>query len=391
MNKKCTYLFFLLIIFSCVKEEKDIKVKTPWREVSVDYGVQAFSKIQFENDSIIMKFEDCINSKSYHEFDKFWDKGDRSFFKEPYDDLHYIINKNYPAYEPTVISIQKLNKFKFLLKIAIIGNPEGFFSVDYIYNLYVIRQEKGFVFKNTISDNLKNWKTTKIDNILYYHAADKLLDKKNVQRQVDFESYLIDFLQEQKIDYRYVICKDINQIYKLLGFDFVDTMFFSNQGGALSYPHQNIFFSGNNSEFYPHETVHIYNYKKFGNIHPILDEGLATYLGGSKGMEYHKHITILARYINQEGVSLIEYLFENRKRHTIIGVNTSIIYSFGAFLCHLVMEKFGREKLFYLLNDVKSDEELLALIIELFKISQENFDEYFLNELNIFVKNYASK
>lgn len=390
MKKSLICLVFSLIAFSCVKHEELKKTNDPRRKVAVDYGVQAFSKIQKENESIIKILENCINSKSYYDYNKYWDKRDTKFFKEPYDDLHFITNNNYPAYEPTIISIQKLNANKFLLKIAIIGNPEDFFSVDYIYNLYAIRQDESFVLKNTISDNLKNWKTTNVGNISYYSPNSRLLNNINIKKQIDFENYLTAFLNVEKIKYKYVVCSSIREIYEVLGYDFVDTMFFTEQVGALSYPHQNIFFSGNGSEFYPHEVVHIYSHKKFPKIHPVFDEGFATYLGGSKGMGYKEHVKILRNYIKNEGIDIFYCLFDNRKRHMIIGDNTSFMYSFGAFICHLIVEKFGKEKLFQLMNSGKSDKELQVSIERIFKINEDNFDNFFKEELEKFVSTNAN-
>lgn len=386
------YICLVLLFFmSCKEKVKDINEVVFKREVAVDYGVQAFSEIQTENQGIIKKFEECYNAKSFLAYDNYWDKNDTIFFNKPYENLYGILNRNYPSYTPTIVSVQRKNKEKYLVKIAIIGNPEGFFSLDYIYNIYAIKnKKKGFVFKNTISDNLKNWKTTNVGNISYYSPNNRLLNNKNIKKQIDFENYLTAFLNVEKINYKYVVCSSIREIYEVLGYDFVDTMFFTEQVGALSYPHQNILFSGNDSEFYPHELVHIYSHKKFPNIHPVFDEGFATYLGGSKGMEYKEHIMILRNHIKNERINIFDYLFDNRKRHVIIGDNTSFMYSFGAFICHLIVEKFGEEKLFQFMNCGKSDKELQTSIEEIFKINSDDFDNFFKKELEKFVSTNAN-
>lgn len=151
------FLLVFLSFLSCnnqVEEQSFIEEKP--RKVYVDYGVQAFSEIQKENDSIIKRFKECISSKNYSDYFKFWDKNDTTIFKYPFDDLYHVVNTNYPSYEPTILAIQKLEPNKYLLKIGVMGSPEGFNSLDFIYNIYAIRNPQSeFVFKNTIEDNLK--------------------------------------------------------------------------------------------------------------------------------------------------------------------------------------------------------------------------------------------
>lgn len=384
MKKLGVYTLFLIIFFSCRGQEKEIEDPKK-RSVAVDYGVQAFSEIQKENDSIIKLLEECINLNRFSDYKQFWDKSDTIYFSAPYDDLYTVLNQNYPTYKPTIISIQKLNIDKFLLKIAVIGNPEGFYSIDYIYNVYAIKDEnKKFVFKNTISDNLKNWIRDDIDNITYYYPNNRVLDQENIQKQIVFEYFLSEFFSIDKVNYKYVICRDINHLYKILGYDFVDAMFFTEQLGALSYSYQNIFFAGNDSEYYPHEAAHIYIRKKFPRINLVLNEGLATYLGGSKGMSYKEHVKVLIDFLDEENISISEYLFDNEKRYKLIGSNSSIMYSCGAFICHLVIKKYGKNELFKLMDNSGSDEELKKAIEEVFMININEFDVFFEKELKEF-------
>ncbi|MCK0125221.1 hypothetical protein MWU76_12510 [Gelidibacter sp. F2691] len=385
MRKIGVCVLFLIIFFSCKGQGK--KIENPKkRSVAVDYGVQAFSEIQKENETIIKLLEDCFNTQKFSDYSQFWDKSDTIYFSSsPYDDLYTVLNQNYPTYKPTIISIQKLNADKFLLKIAVIGNPEGFFSIDYIYNVYAIKDEnKKFNFKNTISDNLKNWIRDDIDNITYYYPKNRILDQENIQKQIAFEYYLSDFFSIDKVNYKYVICENINHIYKILGYDYVDAMFFTEQLGAVSYSYQNIFFAGNDSEYYPHEATHIYIRKKFPEINIVLNEGLATYLGGSKGMSYQEHVKVLIDFLDKEHISVSEHLFDNEKRYKIIGSNSSIMYSCGAFICHLAIEKYGKNELFKLINNSGTNEELKKAIEEVFKININEFDDFFEKELKKF-------
>ena len=375
-------VIFLFLLLSCSSKTNNEKNKEVRRVINVDYGVMAFSDIQKENKIIIKKLEDCINSKEFIDYRKFWDKNDTLIFDYPYHDLYTTVNNNYPAYKPTVVGLQKIALDKYQIKIAVIGKPEGFFSLDYVYNVYAIKNDKGdFVFKNVISDNLSKWKKIQIDNITYYYSGERILNYENIDKQKKFETDLSIFLEQEKINYKYIICKNTNEIYSLLGYDYLDMMFYTKQIGGLAYSYQNIFFSGNDTEFYAHEVTHIYLNKKFPKIHSVIDEGFATYKGGSMGLNYEKHIELLQEYISTKEISIGEYLFDEDKRHTIIGSKSSIMYSAGAFLCHLAYSKYGKEGLFKLLNSGESDESLKYTIENLFQIHFKEFDDFFTNEL----------
>lgn len=380
------FLFFFCLFLSCNKSvEKHSPIEKQTRNVYVDYGVQAFSEIQKENDSIIEKFRECISSKNYSDYDRFWDQNDTSLFKHPYDDLYYVVNTNYPSYEPTILAIKKLEPNKYLLKIGVMGTPEGFNSLDFIYNIYAIRNPQSeFVFKNTIEDNLMDWNRKTVDNITYYYSPERILNNAEIQKQIDFENYLIGFLEVDKIDYKYLVCNSINEIYRILGYDYFNEMFFTEQSGGLNYLEQELFFSGNDKEFYPHEIAHIYLRKKLPNIHPVLNEGFATYVGGSKELNYKEHIKILQNYISNNKISISEYLFDDFKRYTLIGTNSSIMYSCGALLCDLAFESYGKQGLFDLLKSGNSDDELKKSIEAVFDIKIESFDNFINQEL----KNY---
>jgi hypothetical protein len=380
------FLLAFLFVFSCNSQvEKKPSVDINIRNVYVDYGVQAFSEIQKENDSIIKRFKECISSKNYSDYDKFWNRNDTSIFKYPYDDLYHVVNANYPSYEPTILAIQKLEPNKYLLKIGVMGSPEGFNSLDFIYNIYALRNPQSeFVFKNTIEDNLMNWNRKTVHNITYYYSPDRTLNNDEIQNQIDFENYLTDFLEVDKIDYKYVICNSVHEFSKILGYDYVNDMFFTEQSGGINYSEQALFFSGNDKASYPHEIAHIYLREKFPKIHPVLSEGFATYVGGSKELDYQEHIKILYNYLSENEISISEYLFDDFKRYTIINANSSIMYSCGALLCDLAFKKQAKKGLFDLLKSGDSDDELKKTIEVVFDIKMENFDDFINEEL----KNY---
>ena len=373
---KYYFLFAILLLINCTQKKKI----EPQKRFAVDYALQAFSEIHKENDTIIKTFEKCINSSKLYEYSDYWQESDTLIFKYAYDDLWFSINTNYPAYTPTIMSIQKQKKDKYLVKIAIMGSPERFNSLSSIYNFYAVREKGGkFKFKNVITDNLKKWNTTAVENIKYILPPNKKLNRAEIEKQIDFENNLISKFGFEKINYTYISCNSVYDFMKLRGYDYEDSMFLNSQKGGQAFSSQKLIFSGNNSEYYPHELVHLYAHKYFKNINLTINEGLATYLGGSKELDYLEHIKILKEYLTIKKIDLFEYLFDDEKKYTIIGNVSSIRYSAGALLCDLADKQ---NLLNQLLNSGKSDEELISTIENIFDIKRKDFNSFIKQKLD---------
>ena len=375
---KYCFLFIIIFLMGCEKKQR---IKTE-REYSIGYAVKAFSNVNKENDSIINAFQQCISTGKLRDYQNYWKKSDTLIFRYPYDDLWFSIEDHYPAYTPTLIAIQKKEANKYLVKMAVMGAPEGFNSLKIIYNFYAFREDNGtFKFGNVISDNLKSWKRERIQNITYVYRNDSVLSEEEVKRQIEFEDKLTSRFDFEKIEYKYIKCSTVHEFMKLRGYEYEDSMFLNNQTGGETFPEHRLIFSGNDSEYYPHELVHLYTHKYFKKINSIIDEGVATYLGGSKKMGYKNHIRILKKYVKDNNIDLYQYLFDTQKRFTIIGDGSSIKYSAGALLCHLADKQNVLKEL---LNSGESDEELIKKVEEIFKIDRKDIDAFFKQELEHF-------
>ncbi|MCD8406261.1 hypothetical protein LNI88_09950 [Tenacibaculum dicentrarchi] len=277
------------------------------------------------------------------------------------------------------MSIQEKAKNKYLVKIAVMGSPEGFNSLNSIYNFYAFREKEGnFKFENVITENLKQWNTNTIENIKYIYPPEKKLNQTEIKKQIEFENKLISKFDFNKINYTYISCNSVYDYMKLRGFDYEDSMFLNSQKGGETFSSHRLIFSGNNSEYYPHELVHLYNHKYFKNINSTINEGLATYLGGSKELDYSEHIGILKDYLASTKIDLFEHLFDDEKKYTVIGNVSSIRYSAGALLCALADKK---NVLNQLLESGKSNEELISTIEKIFNINRKDFNTFIKEKL----------
>lgn len=374
MKTKYYFLLFFVFVFEFSFSQNKVNIPS-------DYALQAFSKLQKENIEIISLISNCLNNDDYTKYSEYWQYDPDEVFIVPYKELFDVVNRNAPGYKPTLLAIQKKENEKYLIKIGIMGSPEGFYSLDVIYNFYAVKTSEGFKFKNFISQELLNWDSIKIRNIKYYYPKNTKLNKENVEKQQNFEDKLISLFNFHRLDYTYISCYDNKQLMTIKGFDYEDTMFYNDQTGGEAHILDKVIFSGNNSEFYPHELVHLYNFYNFKKIHNTIDEGLATFFGGSKELDYKNHISELKKFVTKNNIDTKEYLFDDMKKYTLINHKSSFLYSIGALLCDLAYKKKGVKGLEEIANTGKSNEELQEGLERFFKIKKGNFDTFIKKEL----------
>jgi hypothetical protein len=326
-------------------------------------------------------FQKTKNNDFYK--NSYWIETDTLFIKYPLIEIFNIENtfKGKYKYKPTLLSLTKVEGFetKINAKIAWIGSESNeFSSLRIIYNLELIKYKESFKIQNVLSTNVKNWKKAKIGDVQYYYYPDFDFDEKKAAIFNAFNTEIALFFETNPIEFKYFLCKDVCHFMKIRGYDFEESMFFSNQNGAEAMPYERLIFSGNDSEINKHELVHLYTYIKHKNKNSIIDEGVATYFGGSKGLTYTEHLRKLKNHLRDNKIDIYNELFY---KNYVLDDLTSLKYTVGAFLCDLAMKKGGKSGLFKLLNSGKSNDELIQTIENLFNLKKENFNIFIKNEL----------
>lgn len=305
--------------------------------------------------------------------------GESKFFKHPETDILEVI-KNAKNHRITILAINSIDDKRSLVKIAWIKSSNGYGNLYAIYNLIAIKNNNKILFENVLDFNVKDFKIFSVDEIEYVTYNDYVFNHNNAKKMVNFNKKMSLFFERETINFTYFLCKDMNHFKRIRGFDFDNMMVDENQIGGETFPADNVIFAGNNSEFYPHEVVHLYTFKYFPKIHKIVDEGLATYFGGSKGIEFKDHIKKLKNHLKKNDLNVYKKLF-NESEQYIIDDTSSLWYTTGALLCDLSLKKHGKEGLLDLMNSGKTDDELLLSIEKIFKIKRDNFDSFIKNEL----------
>lgn len=358
---------------SCGQNSTETKKK-----IDIDYSIIML----INNDSIVKKIvnrlENVFNENDINGYIKYWDKNDFQFMKEPHKDLYLLFNNGYKTYIPTIISVVKTNN-KFIVKIAVMGNPEGFNSLYAIYDLGVNLVNGEAFFYNMLNSNLSNFNKKTISNITYFFKD--TVNKNQIANQIEFNQYLVKFFQKQNFEFNFIVAKNYEEMLKLQSYNYKDDMYVNSSGG-IAYANDKIVFSANNSFYYPHEVVHLFTNKYYPNIHEIIDEGIATYLGGSKEISYNDLKNELGLKVKSYNSDFKKLIFEYDYKYIPLSKGTPIFYVIGAFICEEVYKNKGLRGLEQIMNTgYEDDNKLLSEICKALEVKENELNDYLLKKL----------
>ena len=358
---------------SCGQNSTETKKK-----IDIDYSIIML----INNDSIVKKIvnrlENVFNENDINGYIKYWDKNDFQFMKEPHKDLYLLFNNGYKTYIPTIISVVKTNN-KFIVKIAVMGNPEGFNSLYAIYDLGVNLVNGEAFFYNMLNSNLSNFNKKTISNITYFFKD--TVNKNQIANQIEFNQYLVNFFQKQNFEFNFIVAKNYEEMLKLQSYNYKDDMYVNSSGG-IAYANDKIVFSANNSFYYPHEVVHLFTNRYYPNIHEIIDEGIATYLGGSKEVPYINLKNELGLKVKSYNNDFTKLIFEYDYKYIPLSKGTPIFYVIGAFICEEVYKNKGLRGLEQIMNTgYEDDKKLLSEICKVLEVKENELNDYLLKKL----------
>ena len=367
-------LFTLFIFISCQAQNK--------QEFHLSIS-PAIDKIEIENKEIISIINDFLQHKNETSWENpYWVKSDEEKFIEPYQDIIGIegsprFGENY--YQPSLMEIIKISDTQRLVKMAFIGVNEETNErfVRAIYNIMAQKENDDWKLKRATDYLTQDWQILKEGTIKYIIPPYRKPNREEIEKQKDDIQKISDFFETPPIEIiTYYSCDTPKQILEIKGFDYLPNMYFGTTGGYADWGQ--IIYSGNQSEFYTHEIVHIYRNKLFPHLDSLLDEGIATYLGGSGKNDYAWHKAKFKEFLSQNpNIDLAEHLDPYERLY--YQEETSIPYLTGALICEIIIKKHGKEKLLQIFQS-KND-----IWVELNKISltKENLTAEIRKELEV--------
>lgn len=342
-------------------------------------------KTDKSNQSIINALTDFLKTKnaSLTENNN-WLQSDFQKYIYPYFDIYNIENSKYGKgfYKPTLVEIISTeNPNCKIVKIAFIGhqNETQENQLKSIYNLIANINQDKIQFSRYLDYATQKWKTIKKGSLTYKLSPNKMANETEITNQQTSIKRLCNFFDCNPISITYYSCVNPKEVFEIKGFDYNPMMYIDKTGGLADYG--NIIFSGNNSEIYTHEIVHIYTSKLFPKIDKFIGEGLATYLAGSGKYNYEWHRNKLDKFINENKTyNFIEHTDAYERNY--YENETSIPYMTSALILERTFRIYGKEKLMKLL---KSDTELWTTL-KTVGLKKENINEELRKEIKLPLK-----
>jgi len=371
--KPLFYLSLLFLFFSCNEAQTETHPKNDFKLIISDN----INKSLISNKQIITVLTNFLKTKNEYIYkNDYWIAADFPRFYHPYGDIFKIEKKGTidNFYHPTLLEIIETEQDnERLLKIAFIGDD----SLKIIYSLIAVKSEDYWIFKNTLDYNTKNWKKHTFKNVNYYISPSKEINMNEVNKQLEFNKSLSSFFDVKLDSIYYYSCVNPVELFNIKGIDYTTAMYFGKYGGFAQ--GDNIVFSGNNSEFYPHEIAHLYSNSSFRYAPLILKEGVATLLGGQGRHEYKWHREELNKFIRKKpDYNFLDCLLPFERKF-LDNNETSIPYMTGALIVELLLKKYNVSELEYLFEKEKQIWHILSKI----NITKDNFNESLKRQLNI--------
>ncbi len=300
-------------------------------------------------------------------------------------------------YKPVILSISKEMEYDdYLARIAYVGRWDSVNSyVNQINMVAITKDSRGdYKLRNPMDLLTKYWPEKKVGRVTYKINHSRQFDRTEAVRMDSFNTAIAAYFHVPPCEFTYYSCKTYQEMWKAMGVEYGQVMYINdNSTGGFSLHYAKCIISGNNSEYYPHELVHIYSniiyssedYRKGYKYNRMADEGMATYFGGSQELSLEHHLSKLKEYIERKKIEKLESIIDiksARPGHEIVK-HTDVYYAVGGMIAYLVDKKAGYEGLIEMLTNT-NQATMLAYVGELYDIPEKEVKPFILRKIKQF-------
>jgi hypothetical protein len=368
---KLLYFTFLLILTN--------SFYTTAQEISVNIGLDTLS---IERNKIVKLWSNYLKSNPDEiNNNPNWCENDKIKYKS------YDLLKSEGFLSPSLYYFQLNNKIlsisktenDYIIKSAFYDSET--FDIYAITNVVATKLNDKFYLTNYQPKLIKEWRTKTIGNITYHYFPEYHFDEKKAEQANAYLNKICSVFELKPEKINYFICRDCEDIFRVKGFDYVLSMGNGKECGFFDKYNNIIYATAFAGENHQHEITHFIN-NYFPNANELLLTGLSAYWG-EENAHKGKPLLYSIKRVN-------EYL----KNHPEIDLNkpnefwkldeeTNPQYVIGALICDLAIEKDGIKMLKNILNNSKTDEELLNFIEKELKIKKGGLNNYLRKKIEI--------
>lgn len=240
--------------------------------------------------------------------------------------------------------------------------------VRYVFDFLARRTADGVRLSFPIGHNTRAWERHDAGQIHYVISPrHRFSPEQAAEQQRDIER-LSRFFEVDPFPITFYSFESATDLFRAKGYQQHPLLHVFPTGGMVD--EGNNVYSGNDKDIYTHEIVHLFMEKRFDSAPNLLNEGVATLLGGSVEKDYVWHRTNMARYLNAHpDLDLSAHI--NTYEQELIDGETSVPYMVGALLCEHILRSGGKTGL---LQTLGSGADVWKAV-EPFGIKPDNLNE----------------
>ncbi len=372
---KLLYIFFIAISSYVYSQSKNT-ISSPLN-IAIDKNVL---NADGENEKeIIRTWTSYLNSGEFkNPKSDYWDNTIYSlpdYFLWPVDKKS--LTDRTPKVQCSILGIYPVENNHYELKTALTHiENDGKVVLEAILSVFAKKIRGNFLLVNSSQYYKEVWQNIQVGSISYYLHPNHTFNMADAQKMNNFNVELAAIFKTKPISFDYFVSNYSREIVRLWGYDYMPKIYIPGQTGGVADINNQIIYAGNNSEYYPHELVHIYTREVFpDSYHFWLDEGFATFMAGSGGYNLEWHIDKLKSYISQNPD--FEINIKALKGYIPNGLhNTEYRYVIGGLICKKVYELHGMNGILDGFETVRSDNDFYKFIENKLGVNPESITDY---------------
>jgi hypothetical protein len=278
-----------------------------------------------------------------------------------YDLTAGIAYKGMPA---TVLDIRPVADSTFLVRTLFSSVSQDRIARPVaITRVYAVREGGRWVFSNALCRHTEHWPRHSVASFMF--VVDPVLEF-NSARAASTAAFADSLAARLGVappeGVTFVVARNPEALHEAMGVEWT----FAAQGHGYSIPWNNLILSGDSTfrEGNRHEVVHHIMAPLLEDVrpHPLVNEGVATWLGGSVGRTYTQLQQEYSAYLRQRTDITLAHILERRSPD-------EGWYPAGALLVDLVHRRQGWDGVTLLLRSGRTDDELRAALMKQFGLS----------------------
>ncbi len=282
----------------------------------------------------------------------YWYGPDIEHYGGPYAELRYAEYDSVGdlRYRPTVLDARAAGDGEVLLKVLWSDAPgmQDLSTARYAFEFLVRSTSEGARLSQPLEHNTAGWERRTVGTVTYIISPRHVFNPAEAEEQRKVIARLSAFFEVPSFPITFYSYTGPADLYAAKGFLVHPLMHTLNSGGMVD--GTNNVHSGNNRDIYTHEVVHLFSQSRTKAPPHLLEEGLATLIGGSVEHDYAWHRANLKRYLAADTT------LDLRDRctttvHDYINEDTSVPYVIGAVLCERILRRDGKEGLFQVMSE----------------------------------------